>query len=313
MIHAARRLTLFGRALAGIGAAALLAAAAPAADVPQFAHWIDGTTPSELEMQVQAIDADTLVIRQSVRTNFEAPFLYLIFGQDRALLIDTGAGGLKVRPTIDRLIGEWRAKHGDRPIRLIVAHSHSHGDHHAGDAEFVDRPDTDLIGLAPAAVAAFFHVADWPRDIAHIDLGGRVLDIIPTPGHEPAHIMVFDPKTRLLLSGDSLYPGRLYVPDGQMATFRDSIDRVAAFTKDKRVSHVLGAHIEMTATPGQDFKQAAPSHPNERALELPYGDLAELQAAVHAEGDPPKTDVHPDFIVFPLPPRPAPPPPKPAG
>ena len=305
MIHAARRLTLFGRALAGIGAAALLAAAAPAADVPQFAHWIDGTTPSELEMQVQAIDADTLVIRQSVRTNFEAPFLYLIFGQDRALLIDTGAGGLKVRPTIDRLIGEWRAKHGDRPIRLIVAHSHSHGDHHAGDAEFVDRPDTDLIGLAPAAVAAFFHVADWPRDIAHIDLGGRVLDIIPTPGHEPAHIMVYDARTQILFSGDMLYPGRLYVPIDRFGDYRASAERIAAFAATHPIRALLGAHIEMTTTPGQDYPMRAPAHPAEHPLPLPPSAIRELQQATEKAGSPPVIDRHGDFIVYPVPPRPA--------
>jgi len=280
---------------------------------PLFAPWIDGTQAAEPQMQVQRYDADTFVIRQSVKTNFEAPFLYLLFGKERVLLLDTGAGGLKIRPTIDGVIDTWLKAHHRSSIPLVVAHSHGHGDHRTGDPEFKDRPDTTLVGLTAPDVAAFFKIADWPHDIVKFDLGGRVLDIVPTPGHQPAHIMVFDEKTRLLLSGDSLYPGRLYVPDGQMATFRDSIDRVAAFTKDKRVSHVLGAHIEMTAMPGQDFKQAAPSHPNERALELPYGDLAELQAAVHAEGDPPKRDVHPDFIVFPLPPRPAPPPPKPAG
>ncbi|HEY0437952.1 MAG TPA: hypothetical protein VGC92_15035, partial [Phenylobacterium sp.] len=86
--------------------------------------------------------------------------------------------------------------------------------------------------------------------------------------------------------------------------------RVAAFTRGRRVSHVLGAHIEMTATPAKDYPDAAPSHPNERALELPYADLAELQAAVHAQGEPPKRDAHADFIVFPLPPRPVAPPPK---
>ena len=66
--------------------------------------WIDGTLAQEPAAQVQALDADTFVIRQSVKTNFEAPFLYLLFGRDRALLIDTGAGGLRVRPTVDRLI-----------------------------------------------------------------------------------------------------------------------------------------------------------------------------------------------------------------
>ena len=277
---------------------------------PLFQPWIDGTGAAESQMQVQRYDADTVVIRQSVKTNFEAPFLYLLFGKDRALLLDTGAGGLKIRPTIDGVIDGWlRARHRTS-IPLVVAHSHGHGDHRMGDAEFKDRPDTTLLGLTPPDVAGFFKIADWPNEIVAFDLGGRVLDIIPTPGHQPAHIMVFDRRTRLLLSGDSLYPGRLYVPDGQMATFRESIDRVVAFTRGKRISHLLGAHIEMTAVPGRDFPDAAPTHPNERLLELPYADLTELQAAVHAEGDPPKRDAHHDFIVFPLPPRP---PAKPGG
>jgi hypothetical protein len=64
----------------------------------------------------------------------------------------------------------------------------------------------------------------------------------------------------------------------------------------------------MTAAPGKDFAQAAPVHANEHTLDLPYADLLELQAGVHAMGDTVTKDVHGDFIVFPLPPRP---PPKP--
>jgi glyoxylase-like metal-dependent hydrolase (beta-lactamase superfamily II) len=253
---------------------------------------------------VQRYDADTFVIRQSVKTNFEAPFLYLLFGKDRALLLDTGAGGLKVRPTVDEVIEDWLKAHHRATIPLVVAHSHSHGDHRMGDVEFKDRPDTTIVGWTAPEVAAFFGIADWPRDIARFDLGGRGLDVIPTPGHHPSHIMVFDEKDRLLLSGDTLYPGRLYVPAGQFAAFRDSIDRVVAFTRGRRVTHVLGAHIEMTRVPGKDFTDAAPAHPGEHALELPYKDLLELQAAVHAMGETPVKDVHADFIVFPLPPRP---------
>jgi glyoxylase-like metal-dependent hydrolase (beta-lactamase superfamily II) len=178
-----------------------------------------------------------------------------------------------------------------------------------GDVEFKDRPDTVVVGWTAPEVAAFFKIADWPRDVAKFDLGGRVLDVIPTPGHHPSHIMVFDERTRLLLSGDALYPGRLYFPTDQFAAYRDSVDRAVAFTKARRVSHILGAHIEMTAAPGKDFAQAAQTHPDERALELPYADLLALQAAVHRMGDTPAKDVHDDFIVFPLAPRP---PPKPA-
>lgn len=289
-------------------ALALLPALASAK--PLFAPWIDGTGPGEPPMQVQRYDADTFVIRQSVKTNFEAPFLYLLFGRDRALLLDTGAGGLKIRPTIDGVIADWLSAHHRASIPLVVAHSHSHGDHRAGDPEFKDRPDTVVVGWTPQEVAAFFKIADWPTEIVRFDLGGRRLDIIPTPGHHPSHIMVFDERTRLLLSGDTLYPGRLYVPADQFATFRDSIDRVTAFSRDRHVSHILGAHIEMTATPGNDFKDMAPSHPDEHVLELPYADLLELQAAAHKMGDMPVRDVHPDFIVVPLPPRPAP---KPVG
>jgi glyoxylase-like metal-dependent hydrolase (beta-lactamase superfamily II) len=275
---------------------------------PLFQPWIDGTAAAEPQMQVQRYDADTFVIRQSVKTNFEAPFLYLLFGKDRALLLDTGAGGLQVRPTVDGVIADWLKAHHRSSIPLVVAHSHSHGDHRMGDGEFKDRPDTVVVGWTASEVAAFFKIADWPRDIARFDLGGRVLDVIPTPGHHPSHIMVFDERTRLLFSGDALYPGRLYFPKDQFTAYRDSVDRVVAFTKDRHVSHLLGAHIEMTATPGKDFADAAPTHPDERALELPYADLLDLQAAIHRMGETPVKDVHNDFIVFPLAPRPAPPP-----
>src|SRR5882757_1118327 len=105
---------------------------------PLFQPWIDGTAAAEPQMQVQRYDADTYVIRQSVKTNFEAPFLYLLFGKDRALLLDTGAGGLKIRPEVDAAIQRWLAAHHRKSIPLVAAHSHGHGDHIAGDAEFKD-------------------------------------------------------------------------------------------------------------------------------------------------------------------------------
>lgn len=271
---------------------------------PMFQPWIDGTSGSEAQTQTQRYDRDTYVIRQSVKTNFEAPFLYLLFGRDRALLIDTGAGGLKIRPTVDAAIGQWLAEHHRASIPLVVAHSHSHGDHRMGDAEFRDRPETVVVGWTAPEVAAFFKIVEWPKNAATFDLGGRALGILPTPGHHPSHIMVFDPKTRWLISGDTLYPGRLYIPDGALADYRASVDRAVAFTRSRQVSHVMGAHVEMSREAGKDYRNAAPTHPDEHALELPYADLLELQAAVHAMGDTPARDVHRDFIVFPLPPRP---------
>jgi hydroxyacylglutathione hydrolase len=247
-----------------------LALASPAAGAePLFAPWINGQSADEPITQVQRIDPDTFVIRQSIRTNFEGPFLYLLLGSDKALLLDTGAGGLEIRPTIDKLIAEWSAAHGKASVPLLVAHSHSHGDHHAGDAEFAARPDTTVIGLKPTDVAAAFGITDWPRQIATFDLGGRPLSIIPTPGHEPAHIAIYDPKTQILLSGDTLYPGRLYVPANWRAVFRESMGRMA-------------------------------THPNEHVLELAPAAAAELHKVADGMGDTTEPAVTDDFIVFPV-------------
>jgi glyoxylase-like metal-dependent hydrolase (beta-lactamase superfamily II) len=284
-------------------ATSLAHAADSAKHAPLFEPWINGVSASEPQMQVQRYDDDTYLIRQSIRTNFEGPFLYLLFGSDHVLLIDTGAGGLKVRPTIDRVIAEWAARHHRTSIPLVVAHSHSHGDHHQGDAEFQNRPDTTVVGLYPKEVADFFKIAHWPNQIVQHDLGRRVLDIIPTPGHQSAHIMIFDRKTRLLFSGDSLGPYRLYIPINEAKNYRDSIDRAAAFAKDKHVSWIVGAHIEMTTQPGELIPDQSPAHPDEHVLEIAYSNLPELQTALHAMGDSLVQQPHRDFVIDPKPAR----------
>ena len=303
LVRGTRNSGLPGTALVFV--VALSVAAAPNSGGPGFARWIDGTTSTEPETQTQRIDDDSFVIRQSVKTNFEAPFLYLLFGTDRALLIDSGAGGLKIRPTVDRVIAEWRRRHRNRPIRLVVAHSHGHGDHHGGDDEFRDRPDTQLVGLQPQQVAAFFGIRDWPNTTGRFDLGHRVLDIVPTPGHEPAHIMIYDTRTRLIFSGDMLYPGRLYVPRDRFDVFRASAVRLAGFAKTHPVRALLGAHIEMTTTPGKDYPIEAPTHPSEHGLALPPSAINELEKATAEAKSPPEIDRHPDFIVYPVAPKPA--------
>lgn len=292
-----------GLALGALAASPAHAATAP---LPVLFHeaWIDGTKAEEPDTQVQKLDADTFVIRQSIKSNFEAPFLYLLFGRDRALLIDTGAEGGRIRPTVDRLVAEWLAAHHRKAIPLVVAHSHSHGDHVAGDAAFRARPDTTVVGLKDTDVAAFFKVTNWPDGIAQFDLGGRVLSIIPTPGHQKAAMMVYDPRLRILLSGDTLYPGRLYVPVNFMAEERASVDRLAAFAARHPIRAALGAHIEMTRTPGRDYGHEAPTHPDEHPLELPAETIGELREGLKAPLDAPGApQVHDRFIIVPVPSR----------
>lgn len=262
--------------------------------------WHDGTGEEPI-LQVQRLDRDSFILRQSIRTNFEGPFLFLFFGSEKILLIDSGAGGVKIRPTIDRIIADWRKENAKPPMKLVVAHTHGHGDHVAGDPEFAGDPNVTLVGHAPEQVAAFFGIKNWPEQIASFDLGGRIIDIIPSPGHEPAEISFFDRHTRLLLTGDALYPGRLYCTSDNFPDYRRSIDRLVAFTRDLNVAWILGNHIEMTDVAKRDYAMHALDHPHEHRLELTYASLLALQKDVDRMGARPELTIEDDFIFYPLP------------
>ncbi|GAA1597808.1 MBL fold metallo-hydrolase [Kribbella karoonensis] len=248
-------------------------------------RWDDGTDPSTPEHQVHWYDDRTAMIRQSLRTSFEGPFLYLLLGDDRALLLDTGTGDVPLRPLVESLAGERE---------LVVVHTHGHGDHVGGDPEF-----PEAVGRSAEDVARYFGFADWPHGVRQVDLGGRVLDVLAIPGHHASHIALYDRDTRLLFSGDSLYPGRLYVFD--WPAFRESVARLGEFVAaGNPVDWVLGAHIEMTAEPGKDYAMGADRHPDEHPLELRPGVLTELADVLAAAGEDPVRIERDDFIVFPV-------------
>ena len=116
--------------------------------------------------------------------------------------------------------------------------------------------------------------------------------------------MIYDPRLRILLSGDTLYPGRLYVPVNFLADDRASIDRLAAFAATHPIRAALGAHIEMTRTPGRDYPHEAPTHPDEHPLELPAQTIQELRIGLKAPLDvPDQRQVHDHFIIVTVPAR----------
>lgn len=261
--------------------------------------WPNGTScGSEDPIFVWELAPDTFILRQSLCTSFEGPFLYLLFGEDKVILEDTGDGGIPVRQVVQSIIDQWLIDNGKTSIELVVLHSHGHGDHVSGDGQFQGQPNTTVVGTSANAVIDFFGIDGWPSQTVPYDLGGRVVDVVPIPGHQGAHIALYDAKYELLLTGDTLYPGRLYIQD--FDAYVASVQRLVSFTQTHPVTHVLGTHIEMTTTPGQDFDFGADQHPNERALELTLSHLQELEAAVVAMGGNPELEVHDDFIVYPL-------------
>ncbi len=238
------------------------------------------------------------ILRQPACTNYEKPFLYLLVGRSRALLLDTGAGGIAVAAPVDSILDAWRAAHDGTPRELVVAHSHGHGDHVAGDGQFRGRVGVTLVERDTPSVRAFFGFRAWPTDIVPFDLGGRVLDVVAIPGHEAAGLAFYDRATAVLLTGDTFYPGRLYVRD--TAAFAASTARLVAFTASRPVSAILGTHIEQARTPFTDYPVETRDQPNEDRLELSRAELVTLDSVVRAmRGRFARTRL-PRFTVWPL-------------
>jgi hydroxyacylglutathione hydrolase len=243
-------------------------------------HWNEGAqdckaTP-QAPLQVHAYEPQTFILRQSPCADFEANFLYLLIGSDKALLIDTGAVADPNEMPLAKTILELLPEKDQEKLPLLVAHTHRHMDHRAGDSQFASLPSVQIVPFDFDGVRAFYGFTDWPNGIAHLDLGGRTVDVIPTPGHNQTHVAFYDHRTGILFSGDFLMAGRLLIDDA--AAYRESALRVVDFLKTRPLSYILGGHIELDAA-GHAYRFGSHYHPNEHRLELTREDLAALPAA----------------------------------
>lgn len=178
--------------------------------------------------EVYAVDEDIFAIYEPGQ--FEEVISFLILGEDRALLFDTGLGIGDMRRVVDQLT----------ELPVVVLNSHTHYDHIGGNYQFnvIYALDNDYTrsraeGGSTADVAEFisegwvwkalpddfepeefrsrpFRISRLVAEGDTIDLGGRVLEILHTPGHAPDSICLLDRDNRLLFTGDTFYLAPLY-------------------------------------------------------------------------------------------------------
>jgi glyoxylase-like metal-dependent hydrolase (beta-lactamase superfamily II) len=244
-------------------------------------RWNEGATDcaemSSAPLQVHAYELQTFILRQSPCAHFEANFIYLLVGSDKALLIDTGAVADPDQMPLSETVLNLLPDRGNWSIPLVVAHSHGHRDHRMGDAQFASLPSVEVVPAEFEGMRSFFGFDEWPNRIVRFDLGERTVHVIPAPGHHPAHLVFYDDRTELLITGDFLLPGRLLIDD--ISAYRESALRVVDFLKNRSVTHILGGHIELDAD-GQPYSRGSQYRPNERQLELAEEDLLALPAAL---------------------------------
>jgi glyoxylase-like metal-dependent hydrolase (beta-lactamase superfamily II) len=193
---------------------------------------------------------------------------YLIVGSERALLFDTGMGIGNIQAVVAGLT----------KLPVSVVNSHTHNDHVGDNWRFSDvyGMDTDftrtnargskqdaqdelapeeLCGPLPAGFDAKayatkpFHITHWLHDGDKIELGGRTLKVIGTPGHTPDAIALLDEKNALLFTGDSFYLGPIYLyrPETDMDAYVASMQTLAALAPHLQL--LLPAHNTPVADP----------------------------------------------------------------
>ena len=203
-----------------------------------------------------------LLLRNVQRLTAPNPGVMTGPGTNSYLVGDPATGYIAIDPGpadpehIDRL---WRAAGGD--IRMIVC-THSHADHAPGAAPLqalcvqAGKPRPPILGLpsAPTARAASLFTPD--RSLQNNELlalsgqapEGKIthtLQVIHTPGHAANHLCLLLVEDALLFSGDHILNGSTTVidpPDGNMADYLDSLDRLDAVCAEHGVEFILPAH-----------------------------------------------------------------------
>ena len=269
-------------------------------DLDLSVEWMDGSGLNEPLVQVHALDEHTYILRQSLKTHYEGPFVFLLLGNTGALMIDSGATSDEetwpLRHFVDEIITDWLVAHPAPSYSLTVAHSHGHGDHTAGDVQFSNRAKTSVVPASLEGVKSFFGFTNWPDETVSFDLGGRILRVIAGPGHEEAATLFYDPWTGVLFTGDTVYPGRLYIVD--TFAYIATLDRAITVMAEVPVSYLLGCHIEMSSTPGQDHPLGSLSHPGEAPMPMRPGQLVTLRERAVEIADVPGVHKFDDVIIY---------------
>jgi len=268
-------------------------------------RWIHGSvvaaTNRDPRIQVLAYNEDTYILRENPCIDWQAPFTYLLFGNSGALLIDTGATAeakwYPLRATVDAIVRRWCSIRRKKSVPLtVVLTSGEHLAQNRGWKQFEGRPETTLAPLDLAGRKQFHKLDAWPHGVSAIDLGGRVVDVIPTPGAHKDGVTFYDRYNGILHTGDLLYPGRIMI--GNDRDYVASLSRLKQWSEAHPVQSVLGGHIEMMFAPGRAYPRFKNYRPFERVLEMEPSAISEALEHTTAVLGKPEVVFRPDFILL---------------
>lgn len=224
---------------------------------------------------IDHIDKDTHII--SEYRHWEETHAYLLNGTERSLLIDTGLGICNIYDEVIKLT--------DKPVTAVA--THIHWDHVGGHKFFPDfyahKDELNwLNGEFPLTLEQIkdmvvnrcdlpegYNVDNYKffqgtptivlKDNDIIDLGGRSIQVLHTPGHSPGHMCFFEKERGYLFTGDLVYKDTLfaYYPSTDPKAYLKSIERVTTLPVKKvfPAHHSLDIHPEILIRMRDAFRQ----------------------------------------------------------
>ncbi len=208
---------------------------------------------------IEKIDETTFAI--SEYKHYEEAHSYLLLGEEKALLIDTGLGISNIKKVIDEITH----------LPIMVATTHVHWDHIGGHKYFNDIAvhalekewllnfpiplevvKNNLMKL-PFEYPKSFDINKYDiykgiptlvlNDNDIINIGNRKIRIIHTPGHSPGHICFYELEKKYLFTGDLVYEGKLdaYYPTTDPIAFKNSIDKI----RNLKITKILPGHHKL--------------------------------------------------------------------
>jgi glyoxylase-like metal-dependent hydrolase (beta-lactamase superfamily II) len=210
---------------------------------------------------VEKIDDITYAI--SEYGHWEQVHSYLLTGKEFASLIDTGLGIDDIKKITEELT--------DLPVKVITTHAHwDHtGGHRLFEEIYVHKEEADwlrygiplplniireyVFGPVTQKLPENFNIENYfpykgepaflLQDNDIIDMGGRRLEVIHTPGHSPGHICLYDRERGYLFTGDLIYKGILFAfyESTNPEEFCNSVEKIC---KLEKIERILPGHNE---------------------------------------------------------------------
>lgn len=241
------------------------------------------------------IDPGIWVINDNQQDN-----IYLVEGEELALVIDTGLGYQNVKSYIETIT--------DKP--LVVVNTHAHPDHAGGNHVFeqvhIHKDELETLNYytsEPVMIDTFKrfvkqempdHLLDKHKaspsmitidDGFQFDLGNRILEVIHIPGHSPGSIALYDEQSKNMFTGD-MANGHLWLQVKYVTSVKDFLGSIRKLqTYPASVDRLLPGHGEpLSPNRLNTLEAAAEKLISGKCMVTPYSSPLGDAISCHHEG-----------------------------